>query len=182
MRLTFWPAFRPQGKFKNSTFLRYVINIVLTRFVAKSFGTIAPLVLMTPFLAICQTILITFEFQKKEERNERVVMHCSSDPLLCPIRAWGTSWFSLILAPQPLLLSMPTLLLGGKLGYLTGDQVRSLLRLATDCIGVHCRGFNPNKLGTHSICLGSTMGMYLAGIPAFIIKLIGCWNSDAFLC
>jgi hypothetical protein len=43
-------------------------------------------------------------------------------------------------------------------------------------------GFNPTKIGTHSIQSGAAMAMYLASVPAFMIMFIGCWSSNAFLC
>jgi hypothetical protein len=73
------------------------------------------------------------------------------------------------------------LTIGGNLSYLTGDQVRSHLRLATGRIGADRLRFDPNEIGTHSICSGSARAMYLAGVPAFTIMLIGRWSSDAFL-
>jgi hypothetical protein len=70
---------------------------------------------------------------------------------------------------------------GIRLGYLTGDQVRARLRLAAGHIGANRLGFDPSKIGTHSVRSGSAMAMYLAGVPAFTIMLISHWSSDAFL-
>jgi hypothetical protein len=73
---------------------------------------------------------------------------------------------------------------GGKLGYLTDDQVRSRLCLTTGHIRANFLGFDPNKLRTHSICSGSMMGMYLVGTPVFTIMPIGHWSSgwSHFIC
>jgi hypothetical protein len=38
-----------------------------------------------------------------------------------------------------------------------------------------------NKIGTNSIRLGTAMAMFLGGCPVFLIMMIGCWSSDAFL-
>jgi hypothetical protein len=42
-------------------------------------------------------------------------------------------------------------------------------------------GFEPSKMGTHSLCSGAVMEMYLAGVPVYTIMLIGRWLSKAFL-
>jgi hypothetical protein len=52
---------------------------------------------------------------------------------------------------------------------------------ACAAIGSTCLGFEPRKIGTHSLRLGATMEMYLAEIPVYTIMLIGRWLSDAFL-
>jgi hypothetical protein len=47
--------------------------------------------LYDPLLALlANTITITFEFQKDDQHNDTVAMHCSGDPLLCPIHIWVT--------------------------------------------------------------------------------------------
>jgi hypothetical protein len=136
-----------------------------------------------PFLALSDTIAITFEFQKNDERDETVVMHCSGDPLLCPIRAWAAVVTRILSYPGTTASTFVNAYetTGGKLGYLTGDQVRARLRLAASRIGADRLGFAPTEIGTHSIRSGSAMAMYLAGVPAFTIMLIGRWSSDAFL-
>ena len=38
-----------------------------------------------------------------------------------------------------------------------------------------------DEIGTHSICSRAAMAMFLGGCPVFLIMMIGCWSSDAFL-
>jgi hypothetical protein len=38
-----------------------------------------------------------------------------------------------------------------------------------------------NAIGIHSIRSGSALEMFLGGCPVFLIMMIGCWYSDAFL-
>jgi hypothetical protein len=52
---------------------------------------------------------------------------------------------------------------------------------ATKAIGKEELGFSENQIGLHSARSGAAMAMYLAGIPVYIIMLIGRWSSDAFL-
>jgi hypothetical protein len=56
------------------------------------------------------------------------------------------------------------------------------LRAIVKFIGEDHLGFKAMELGTHSICSGAAMGMYLASVPVFTIMLISHWSSDAFLC
>ncbi len=55
------------------------------------------------------------------------------------------------------------------------------LQSACAPIGGARLGFEPSKVGTHSLCLGVAMEMYLAGVPVYTIMLIGRWLSNAFL-
>jgi hypothetical protein len=59
--------------------------------------------------------------------------------------------------------------------------VISMLRVACATIGSTRLGFEPEEIGTHSLCSGAAMEMYLAGVPVYTIMLIGRWSSDAFL-
>ena len=40
-------------------------------------------------LHAADTIIITFVFQKSDERNEEVTMHCTADPSLCPVKVYA---------------------------------------------------------------------------------------------
>ncbi len=40
---------------------------------------------------------------------------------------------------------------------------------------------NMEDVEMHSIRSGAAMAMYLGECPVFMIMLIGCWSSDAFL-
>jgi hypothetical protein len=59
-------------------------------------------------------------------------------------------------------------------------QVLSALCAASKAVGSAHLGFEPSKMGTHSLYSGAAMEMYLAGIPVYTIMLIGRWLSDAF--
>ena len=43
----------------------------------------------SPDLEFADCVLITFEFQKKDERNDTVTQIYSEDDLLCPVRSWA---------------------------------------------------------------------------------------------
>ena len=136
----------------------------------------------SPRLSLADTITITFEFQKSDERHKSVTMHRSGDAVLCPVRAWaaivhrirkysGTSSDS----------TVNTILVNNKLRHINSTTARTKLREAARKVGVARLGFAPEDIGTHSIRLGAAMAMYLDGVPTFSIMMIGRWSSDAFL-
>ena len=43
----------------------------------------------SPDLEFADCVSITFEFQKKDERNDTVTQIYSEDDLLCPVRSWA---------------------------------------------------------------------------------------------
>ena len=55
------------------------------------------------------------------------------------------------------------------------------LRAAATVLAEARLGFKPDKIGTHSICSGATMPMYLDKVPVYTVMLIDRWSSDAFL-
>ena len=136
-----------------------------------------------PLLYLADTVVITFRFQKTDERNEVVVMHKSGDSLLCPVRAWsaiirrihklpGCSDQTYVNAYQAE---------NGSIKYVKSSDILYRIRRAGKRIGEARLGYHWNELGTHSIRSGAAMAMYLSGLPAFTIMLIGRWASDAFL-
>ncbi len=42
-------------------------------------------------------------------------------------------------------------------------------------------GFPAARIGTHSLRAGATIAMFLAGVPAETIQLIGRWRSQTFM-
>jgi hypothetical protein len=43
-----------------------------------------------PRLSLANTVLILFEYRKRDKQNETVTQHRTGDPLLCPARMWAT--------------------------------------------------------------------------------------------
>jgi hypothetical protein len=64
---------------------------------------------------------------------------------------------------------------------ITSGQVRHHLKAAAAQYGEAKLGFPAARLGTHSLRSGAAIAMYLAGVPAETIQLIGRWKSQAFL-
>ena len=123
---------------------------------------------------LADIVSITFEFQKSDERHESVTMHRSGDNLLCPVRSWASVVRRILSYPGTNEDStVNTILVKGQLKTLTSTTVRSKLRSAAQLLGEDTLGFKPSDIGTHSIRSGAAMAMYLAGVPTFIIMMIG---------
>ena len=69
----------------------------------------------------------------------------------------------------------------GRLNKIASMQVVSALNAASKAVGRARLGFKPSEMGTHSLCSGAAMEMYLAKVPVYTIMLIGRWSSNAFL-
>jgi hypothetical protein len=69
----------------------------------------------------------------------------------------------------------------GRLNKIASTQVLLVLGAASKAVGSARLGFEPSKMGMHSLHSGAAMEMYLAGVPVYTIMLIGRWSSDAFL-
>ncbi len=57
----------------------------------------------------------------------------------------------------------------------------NVLQDAVSVIGEVKLGIKKEDVGTHSIRLGAAMDMYLGECLVFMIMLISCWSSNAFL-
>jgi hypothetical protein len=136
-----------------------------------------------PNLHLADSVSITFEFQKNDERDITITMHRTGDADLCPVLAWsriirrvcripGTTVDSPVCTYQKA---------NGTIGLVTSKQILQRIRDRVTAIGRDVLGFGPDDVGTHSIRSAAAMAMYLAGVPVYTIMLIGRWSSDAFL-
>lgn len=139
--------------------------------------------LNSPNLHMADSVAITFEFQKNEQRDDTVVQCRSGDPLLCPVKAWAAVAQRILSYPWGTLDSAVCSYKdhNGQAKLLTDAIVRTALRTAARTFGEHRLGFKASELGTHSLRSGAAMAMYLAGLPSYTIMLIGRWSSNAFL-
>lgn len=137
----------------------------------------------SPFLRLADSISITFEFQKNDERDITVTMHRTGDPVLCPVIAWA-SVVQRIWSYKGTTFDTPVntfLDTSGELVLLSSSSALSHLRAAVSALGKDELGYTADEMGTHSLRSGAAMAMYLAGVPVYTIMLIGRWSSDAFL-
>ena len=75
-----------------------------------------------------------------------------------------------------------TVRVNGHFKKVTSTHMINALRDAVGAsIGEVKLGIKKEDVGIHSIGSGAAMAMYLGECPVFMIILIGCWSSDAFL-
>jgi hypothetical protein len=136
-----------------------------------------------PTLHLADSVSITFEFQKNDERDATITMHRTGDATLCPVISWS-SIVRRIHAIPGTSNSSPVctyLRADGTPGLVTSKQILDRIRDRVTAIGKDVLGFEAWEVGTHSIRSAAAMAMYLAGVPVYTIMLIGRWSSDAFL-
>ncbi len=129
------------------------------------------------------SVSITFEFQKKDTRNDTVTHHRSGHKSICPILVWAKIIQRIRNYPHstdntPVNTFMDK---NGRIHQITGSQLLKRIRLAATAIGKDILGFSPQYIGLHSVRSGAAMVMFLAGVPVYTIMLLGRWSSDAFL-
>ena len=143
-------------------------------------------------LVNAETVSNTYRTQKNGERGTTVTQHRTdtSKAKICPIRALSGlvervanykiesgSWKDVASRPVNLIIKdnhrKPTLI--------TANDIKHHIRAAAFVFGEDRLGFTVSRLGTHSIRSGAATAMFLAGVPAETIQLIGWWCSQAFL-
>jgi hypothetical protein len=70
---------------------------------------------------------------------------------------------------------------GNNIISITSEMIVNLIRDGVVAIRETKLGINRSEIGSKSILSGAAMAMYLAGTPVFLIMLVGCWSSTAFL-
>ena len=137
---------------------------------------------LDPHLADADSVSITFEYQKNDQRNVTITQHCTNDAILCPVRAWAAVVHRVLSYPGSSPSStVNTYLFRDSLTYVSASDVKRSLRAAADVLGRDRLGFAATDIGTHSLRSGAAMAMYLNAVPVYTIMLIGRWSSDAFL-
>jgi len=133
-------------------------------------------------LELSDSVSITFEWQKKDERNDTVTQMASKHAPFCPVWAWAALikriWSYPGACPET---PVSAVWRGGRIQHITSKEMVKALRSAVISIGEDSLGFKADDVGTHSIRSGSAMAMYLGECPVYTIMMIGRWSSDAFL-
>jgi hypothetical protein len=140
-------------------------------------------------LVTAETISITFEFQKRETRNDTIshqrVKGREEIRFMCPVRAAASIVQRLAsygLPPEKFEDTQLNFVRSGRGFYHISSTIfLQRIRFVVDCMGPERLGFTANKVGTHSNRSGGATGMFLAGTPIYTIMLMGRWSSDAFM-
>ena len=137
-----------------------------------------------PRIPLANFMLLEFEMQKNDEKNEKVGMY-KSNSALCPVSA-GLRLVRRIrdMPGDDDPLDRPMNLYLDKTGtrrFISSHMVRTKLRSAVTAIGEKRLGLTADDIGCHSIRSGGAMAMKLAKVSSYTIMIIGRWKSTAFL-
>ena len=134
-----------------------------------------------PHLDLADTVTVTFEYQKRDLRDDAVTQSRSGDPLLCPVRAAAA-----VVQRLRQMGAKPTTFIykykneKGRWRDLKSKTALTFLRDFIDTVD-EAYGLPSKDIGLHSIRASGAMAMYLNGVPVYTIMLLGHWSSDAFL-
>ena len=155
----------------------------LRNIVFKKNGRYIPHSVPLEVLLTADLVIITFEFQKNEQRDYKVHMFRTTDALLCPVKAAARTVKRVRNIPgssdESKICSFFTE--NGKVSDINSAQVLPRLRAIVRIIGEDILGFKDTDIGLHSLRSGGAMAMFLSGVSTIVIKRIGRWMSDAFL-
>ena len=144
-------------------------------------------------MSTADTVSLTFRTQKNGEKGTTVTQHRTDGTTLggvslCPVTSLAelvarvkcyepdeSEWRDKDKRPINLLVS------GGCSSTVTSSQILHHLRVTALQYGEDRLGFPISKIRTHSIRAGAATTMFLAGVPAETIQLIGRWRSQTFL-
>ena len=136
----------------------------------------------SPHLSHADSVSLTFEIQKNQEKHDTVTHGSTSHEFLCPVRQWASVVNCIWSYPGA---NADTLVSAvwryERIEQHTSSELINALRDAVIEVGEDSLGFKANEVGTHSIHAGTAMQMYLGEYPVYTIMLIGRWSSDAFL-
>ena len=134
-----------------------------------------------PDLASADTVTVTFEFQKRNDRDDPVTQSRSNDPLLCPVRAAAAIVNRLraigATKDTPLYTYRDS---NGRFRDMTNKIALRLLRAFIKAEG-RPFGLYENDIGLHSIRASAAMAMHMNKVPDYVIRKMGRWSSEAFL-
>jgi len=105
-----------------------------------------------PDLYKAEFVAITFEFQKRDTKNDIITQHRLGNTLLCPVHIWCSIIRRLCSYPSTTLqTTVNTFLISdGKLHLFTGRELLHRLRIATRSIGPDILGCTAELIGLHS--------------------------------
>ncbi len=143
----------------------------------------------SPQIFTATSVSITFEWQKRDIRDDKIIHQRSNDKvgnkIMCPVRACAKlvsnvyrSKISRTKIPD---MKINSVISKGKVFTIPSSMVLDRIRTAVRLLVKDSLGFTEDEVGTHSNRSGGAMGMYLAGTPVYTIMLLGRWSSDAFM-
>jgi len=135
-----------------------------------------------PHLEFSDCISITFEMQKKDEKNDTVTQQASGAVSMCPVQM-AAAIVRRIRSYKGSDDNTPISAFWrfNRIDHVTSAQVIAAMKDAITAIGEDVLHIKKSEIGTHSIRSGAAMAMFLSNCSVCQIMMIGRWSSDAFL-
>jgi hypothetical protein len=135
----------------------------------------------SPELRTADSVSLTFEMQKNQEKHDTVTHGATGHEFLCPVKQWAAVVNRIWSYPGATIdTPVSAVWRYDRIEHLTSKILIDALRDAVVAVGEDSLGFKASEVGTHSIRSGAAMQMYLGECPVYTIMLIGRWSSDAF--
>jgi hypothetical protein len=135
-------------------------------------------------VAEAEYVSITFVDQKNGEKMDVRTQQRTEDAVLCPVRQ-AHSLVTQIRKRAPNYgdkTTLNTLHIAGKTVSISGTFLLNLIQTTCRDFGdKKSFGFHYKDIGTHSLCSGGAMALFLHDHPVHKIMIFGRWSSDAFL-
>jgi hypothetical protein len=125
------------------------------------------------FLETADSVTVSFEYRKRDDRDDQVTQFATKHPLFCPVKIAARR----VPATRP-----PSTQLSVWMRW--GDfNSRAALTLLRDFISDEGGPFDlySDDIDLQSLRASAAISMYLNDIPVVTIMLLGRWSSNAFL-
>lgn len=133
-------------------------------------------------LHLADIISITFQDQKNGEKAETITLTRTNDPIACPVTQAAAIIRRILSIPGTGPTSpINTYASKGIVFALSSSTALDRLRRKARNIGADKLGHDPDDIGLHSARSAAAMAMILAGLPTYMVMLVGRWKSDSFL-
>ncbi len=135
-----------------------------------------------PHLEFSDCIAITFEMQKKDEKNDTVTQMASGEVNMCPVQM-AAAIVRCIRSYEKSNNNTPisAFMQFGHMNHVTSKQVIAVMQDGVQAIGENVLHIKKSEIGTQLIRSGAAMAMFLSNCSVCLIMMIGRWSSDAFL-
>ena len=131
------------------------------------------------------SVTLTFEFQKRDIRNDIISNDSTEGGKMCPVLAAAAivkRIRSYNISSIPFEdIQINYVKSGGGFFTIPSSVFLQRIRFIVDLLGESRLSFTSSEVGTHSNRSGGAMGMFLAGTPIYTIMLMGRWSSNAFM-
>ncbi len=136
----------------------------------------------SPDLHLADSVSLTFEMQKNQEKFDTVTHGSTGHEFLCPFKQLAAVVICILSYPGATMdTSVSAIWRHNNIKNLRSKILIDALCDAVVAVGEDSLGFKARKIGTHSIRSGAAMQMFLSKCPIYTIMLIKHWSSKAFL-